>query len=95
MNNENKPGLLVALLIYSVISSLGLLSVSALTALGAAMPFVPTGVSIAMTILSVAHLAFGVALLASSYGIWTLQKWGWQLGFYFSRISRYISISAR
>ena len=94
MNNENKPGLLVALVIYSVISSFGLLSVSAFTALAAAMPFIPTTLSVVMTILSVTHLAFGVALLASSYGIWTLQKWGWQLSITAFSVSIFLGLVA-
>ena len=79
MSSANKPGLLVALTIYCVLSSFGLLGVSFAGALASLIPILSTGESIAMAIISVIHLGFGIALLAASYGIWTLQKWGWQL----------------
>ena len=79
MSNVNKPGPLVAIVIYCVLNSLATLAGSFLLGLASQVPILSTGGSIALVIVSMTSLGFGIALLAASYGLWTLQKWGWQL----------------
>lgn len=92
--DSNKPAIFVAMVIYCVLSGFGSLVNSTLIAMILGLPFIPVWMSVLIFLFSTLSFLAGIALLVSAYGLWTLQKWGWQLSLWIFSISIALGIIA-
>ncbi|MCF6264740.1 MAG: hypothetical protein L3J24_14295 [Xanthomonadales bacterium] len=72
MKNK-KPAGVVMVAIYSAFSGVITLFSGFLMLMASVMPELPLWI----TVIGLVFTVFGVVLLAATYGLWTLQAWGW------------------
>lgn len=81
--NQQKTAGITLIAIYSALTGLLSLFAGLVFSLFSAIPEIPLWASL----LSFVFIIFGALLLASVYGLWTLQSWGWQFTFWLYLIS--------
>ncbi len=88
--DRRKPAGIVIIAIYGAVGGI----VSLLVGLSFMLASGVAGTSQWSYLLAVIFLAFGIMIMASVYGLWTLQGWGWHLSLWVYAISVLFGIIA-